>query len=610
MKATLYDALGIPPAASDDEVRSALRRQIRKYYAKTRDGHGNVEEALRFINYASRILSDPERRADYDIGLAAASGTLEERIAHVVNTAVGKPKADVASPIVDPAAAVAPDKLGGKRPHAAGGETERKPRHPGLTERVASMRRSTSAALFLFVMFGVLMVAAVVLVTPPDVVAVAKQVLLWVTVSLLALTAVYGVVHGFSWRLRRRAGATPLVDPTILNWRRERSVFLGTNQPEEDAGWVFQLRVAELERAKSGRTSEPHPWNRLAARLFDYALWGLILAVALSELQGAGVLSGDAAYWLGHPLLAPVAITASWIPVEALLIATTLTTPGKWLFGVFLQFSISDAYAMHDRSTQFTRAVARGLRVWWRGVGCGFPLVAPITIAIAYERVANDQETPWDSAEDCLVTHVPVGHLNTATGVAGLAAMIWLYGVAWHQTMSETMAWAQVSIPGRLSAAQARLLGALARGSDATGTATVAAPVAPADGRRTPGPAQAAVPSADAEAAMPLDPELAALWVERRKHIAFVSVEGPRMLEAGNWAQATKLCGAWSNLDLDNAKAWSCLGRALQAQGRHREAVKALRKAKQYDPTDGTIDAAINRSQRGIVSDFLRRAGS
>jgi hypothetical protein len=38
--------------------------------------------------------------------------------------------------------------------------------------------------------------------------------------------------------------------------------------------------------------------------------------------------------------------------------------------------------------------------------------------------------------------------------------------------------------------------------------------------------------------------------------------------------------------------------------------VKALRKAKQYDPTDGTIDAAINRSQRGIVSDFLRRAGS
>ena len=63
MKATLYEALGIQPGSSDEEVRAALRRLIRKYYAKTRDGQGNVEEALRFINHASRILSDGDRRA-------------------------------------------------------------------------------------------------------------------------------------------------------------------------------------------------------------------------------------------------------------------------------------------------------------------------------------------------------------------------------------------------------------------------------------------------------------------------------------------------------------------------------------------------------------------
>ncbi len=66
MKATLYDALGISPTSSDEEVRAALRGLIRKYYAKTRDGQGNVEEALRFINHASRILSDTERRERYD----------------------------------------------------------------------------------------------------------------------------------------------------------------------------------------------------------------------------------------------------------------------------------------------------------------------------------------------------------------------------------------------------------------------------------------------------------------------------------------------------------------------------------------------------------------
>src|SRR5512143_146276 len=88
MKATLYEALGIPPAASDEEVRAALRRLIRKYYAKTRDGHGNVEEALRFINHASRILSDPDRRTRYDQELAISEGTTEQRIAHVVSNAV------------------------------------------------------------------------------------------------------------------------------------------------------------------------------------------------------------------------------------------------------------------------------------------------------------------------------------------------------------------------------------------------------------------------------------------------------------------------------------------------------------------------------------------
>src|SRR5215831_10153930 len=86
MKATLYEALGIPPAAPDEEVRAALRRLIRKYYAKTRDGQGNVEEALRFINHASRILSDPEHRQRYDQELAVtAESSTEQRIAHFVS---------------------------------------------------------------------------------------------------------------------------------------------------------------------------------------------------------------------------------------------------------------------------------------------------------------------------------------------------------------------------------------------------------------------------------------------------------------------------------------------------------------------------------------------
>ena len=180
----------------------------------------------------------------------------------------------------------------------------------------------------------------------------------------------------------------PQTDLAILNWRREKSVFLGTNQPQEDASWIFQLRMAELERAKSGRTSEPRPWQRLAARLFDYAIWGLVLALLLSELQGRRLgARSTSAYLLGHPLIAPIVITGTWIPIEALLIASIGTTPGKWLFGVYLQFSISDAYARRDTQAQLERALRRAFRVWWEGMAFGFPLLAPILIAVGYEKL-------------------------------------------------------------------------------------------------------------------------------------------------------------------------------------------------------------------------------
>jgi len=285
-------------------------------------------------------------------------------------------------------------------------------------------------------------------------------------------------VHGLAF-LRRRAGLMeppimPQTDLAILNWRREKSVFLGTNQPQEDASWIFQLRMAELERAKSGRTSEARPWHRLAARLFDYAIWGLVLALLLSEVRASGLVPADLAYWLGHPVFAPMLITMTFVPVEALLIASLGTTPGKWLFGVYLQFSISDAYARRDTRAQLDRGFRRAFRVWWEGIGCGFPLLAPVLIAVAYEKIAQNQETDWDFAQDVLVTHGPAGVLNTVTGVCGLAAMLWLYGVAWHQPMAESIAWARTTLadalpsPGRLTgnlAANAGRIGILSPSS-------------------------------------------------------------------------------------------------------------------------------------------------
>lgn len=613
MKATLYEALGITPTASDDEVRAALRRLIRKYYAKTRDGQGNVEEALRFINHASRILSDRERRVRYDNELALSAGTTEQRIAHVVTNAVAEAgeQTDVGTEAVDKAAAadVLDDEDLPAELQGAGSRPGANLHHPGLTERVASFGRSPIATLALCVLFGAFISAAIVFVTPSDAVLVAKQVLVWLTLGLLALTAVYGAVHGIAWIVRRRQVAQtpplqPQTDLAILNWRREKSVFLGTNQPQEDASWIFQLRMAELERAKSGRTSEPRPWQRLGARMFDYAIWGLALALLLSELRGAGVIPGDIAWWVGHPLVAPMIITGSWVPIEALLIAALATTPGKWLFGVFLQFSISDAYARRDARTQFERALRRAFRVWWEGVACGFPLLAPFLIAFAFEKVSVHQETDWDFSQDVLVTHGPPGVLNLVTGVCGLAAMLWLYGVAWHQPMAESIAWARATITDALPSST-MLSNFSAGGTSPPRASTITRAIAPpASSAPVLRPPSASVPLAPNE---PIDRELESRFAERRSRIAVLAVEGPRMLRAGNWRRAGELCRAWADLDLGNPEAWRCLGQAMQAQGYHQEAIAAFRKAKQHDPADRTLDSAIERSQRGIVADFINR---
>ena len=320
MKATLYEALGILPTSSDEEVRAALRRIIRKYYAKTRDGQGNVEEALRFINHASRILGHSQRRQRYDQELAVSTGSTEQQIAHVVTNAVaetGEQQTDVGADASEQSIEdlLIDDELDT-------GSAEEKPdipfHHPGLTERVASFSRSPVVTVGLCALFGAFIAAAIVFVTPADAVLVAKQVLVWLTLTLVVLTAIYGVVHGLAF-LRRRAGLSeppimPQTDLAILNWRREKSVFLGTNQPQEDASWIFQLRMAELERAKSGRTSEARPWHRLAARLFDYAIWGLVLALLLSEVRASGFVPPDIAYWLGHPVFAPMLITMTFVP--------------------------------------------------------------------------------------------------------------------------------------------------------------------------------------------------------------------------------------------------------------------------------------------------------
>jgi Flp pilus assembly protein TadD len=627
MRATLYETLGVAQTASEEEIRSALRRLIRHYYAHARDGQGNVEEALRFVNYASRILGNPELRRHYDTELGySAEGIDERRVEELVAQAAMYPddtSSEVAGPDAQPAVPARPA-------HTALAETV------GYFGRSRAVQGLLSAAVLIFV--GTI---AWLAFPAADVPALARNALVSVTTLLVAVAAIYGIVYVL-WLRRRRAAAEavpPQTDLAVYNWRREHTVFLGSEKPVEDSSWVFQLRMAELERARASRTSEPRPWRRLAARLFDYGVWSAALLGIAAGLRAVGVLGPEAERWVLHPLAIPVWVTATWVPIEALLGAYVGTTPGKWVFSVFLQFAISDAYAERGGAAELPRWARRALRVWWRGLALGIPFLAPFAMAYAAERLRREQETSWDADGDCLVTQAAPGTLNSITGATGLAATAWLMITVWVVPMVSyavdlwertAAAGTQAAGPASETMGSAAARSALQRLAPGTvpGAATAPAPASNATGglsaagaqSSASGPKAAAAPQgappatgttvAESAAAAPAAVEPGAAAVLRRdQQLAAAMAQGRQALRAGNYGRAAEACETWSRIEPSNVEAWRCYGIALGGTGRHREAVSALRRAASLAPEDETLKTQIARSEEAMLAQFRSRYG-
>lgn len=65
MNKSLYDTLGVSQNASGDEIKKAYRRLARKYHPDINKEKG-AEEKFKEINAAYEILSDEQKRAQYD----------------------------------------------------------------------------------------------------------------------------------------------------------------------------------------------------------------------------------------------------------------------------------------------------------------------------------------------------------------------------------------------------------------------------------------------------------------------------------------------------------------------------------------------------------------
>jgi molecular chaperone DnaJ len=66
----LYKTLGVSKKASEDEIKKAYRKLARKYHPDRNPGDKEAEEKFKEISAAYDVLSDPEKRKEYDEGPA------------------------------------------------------------------------------------------------------------------------------------------------------------------------------------------------------------------------------------------------------------------------------------------------------------------------------------------------------------------------------------------------------------------------------------------------------------------------------------------------------------------------------------------------------------
>ena len=171
--------------------------------------------------------------------------------------------------------------------------------------------------------------------------------------------------------------------------------------------------IIDREGLPKQNIAHVNPWIRFLARFFDYSLFFLVL-------WGLRILLA------GHfPLgrfenLIPFEFFV-WIPIEALLLSTWGTTPGKF-------FLKTDLRQGRKPKLDYMTALKRSFNVWFRGLGMGIPVINFLCLLVAYHRLRLFRQTSWDREENIIVSHHPIGRWRiVAAAVIAVGGILFYY---------------------------------------------------------------------------------------------------------------------------------------------------------------------------------------
>ncbi len=214
-----------------------------------------------------------------------------------------------------------------------------------------------------------------------------------------------------------RLGADTLVwTESMTDWTPAGRLELFHNQLAALPLVVAPPTTTLRQRAESARAQgvrQVRPWVRYFARTADFWICGFLVGV----VTGIAGLASDI-----PQIVFGLVIPFLWIFIEALLLSTCGTTPGKWLFSTW----VSDA--MGNRLS-FSNALSRAFSVWFMGLGLGLPIVNFITLIVSYVKLKNQGITSWDREGRYAVIHEGLSAVRITIAVLVIMGIAFLAAV-------------------------------------------------------------------------------------------------------------------------------------------------------------------------------------
>ncbi len=177
-----------------------------------------------------------------------------------------------------------------------------------------------------------------------------------------------------------------------------------------------ELLKQEIQDQTELGVGQIRPWIRYWARYFDYTVAGFVIAFSgwlTSPFMMDFLLKEENAIF--YNLL----VIFFWNFMEAGFLSSWGYTPGKWL----LSIAVRDK---NGNKLTYKEAITRAFKVYWRGMGIGFPLATIITMIVAHHKLTKFGATSWDKEGESTVKHQRIRAMNVAIYIVVITAFILL----------------------------------------------------------------------------------------------------------------------------------------------------------------------------------------